>query len=85
MELTSLESHPSGRAVTGKDTHGPETTQPLKMSANGKLALVTHPPGLLERERLHRNQAEKPESSTSYVWNVTLKMLLGNKVVAIMP
>lgn len=57
----------------------------LKIRASGKLALVTHPPGLLERERLDRNQAEKPESSISYVWNVTLKMLLGNKVVAIKP
>lgn len=52
-----------------------------QMSANGKPALVTHPPGLLER--LGRNQAGKPESSISYVWNVTLKMILGNKVVAI--
>lgn len=56
-----------------------------QISANGKPALVTHPPGLLERERLGRNQAGKPESSTSYVWNVTLKMLLGNKVVAVKP
>lgn len=76
MEPTSLESHPSGRAVAGKDTHGPD-----QISANGKPALVTHPPGLLER--LGRNQAGKPESSISYVWNVTLKMILGNKVVAI--
>lgn len=57
----------------------------FKISASGKLALVTHPPWLLERERLDRNQAEKPEISTSYVWNVTLKMLLRNKVVAIKP
>lgn len=43
---------------------------PLKISANGKLALVTHPPGLFERERLGRKQAGKPECSTGCVWNV---------------
>lgn len=41
------------------------STRSPKISANGKLALVPHPPGLLEREGLGRNQAEKPESSTS--------------------
>lgn len=56
-----------------------------RISANGKLALLTNPAGLLERERLGKNQSGKPESSTSYVWNVTLKMFLGNKVVAIKP
>lgn len=46
---------------------------------------VTCPPGLLERERLGGSQAGKPESSTSHGRDATLKMLLGNEVVAAKP
>lgn len=46
---------------------------------SARLALVTRPAGLLDRERLGSQEAPPA------VWNVTLKMLLGNKVVAIKP